>query len=198
MTFYANLTPARCFVDHSSCSITFTHSFFLFVCPSVQMASPQSLIWSECGPMSAWHQRRCQLDNDKIASDLSGIAFIVVIGVIYCLDVLKLCHALLGTLPFTLIGLATNCDRFHCWQTRSETLETAYNRLKSPGSYLLWGSLLFMWTNNMYIATQAHRHTKDTHTHTHIRVYVYPHSQTLPLPSGNPMMLQHNNALLCL
>lgn len=79
----------------------------------------------ECLPMSAWRQMWCQLDNDEIASDLSGLAFIVVIGVIYCSDVLKLCHALLRTLPFTLIELATNSDRSHCWQTQSETLETA-------------------------------------------------------------------------
>lgn len=108
--FYAAM---RHCVDRSSCFITFSHSFLLFLCPSVQMAPPQSLIWLECGPMSAWHRRWCQLDNDKIASDLSGIAFIVVIGVIYCSDVLKLCHDLLGTLPLMLIGLATNCDRSH-------------------------------------------------------------------------------------
>lgn len=106
------------------CSTAFTHRFCLF-CPSMQMASPQSLICFECGLMSAWHRRWCQLDNDKIASDLSGIAFIVVIRVIYCSDVPRLCHDLLGTLPFTLIGLATHCDRSHRWQTWSEALETA-------------------------------------------------------------------------
>lgn len=91
----------------------------------MQVASPQSLIWFDWVPMSAWHRRWCQLDNDRIASDLSGTAFIVVIVVIYCSNVLKLCHALLGTLPFTLIGLATNCGASHFWQTQSETLETA-------------------------------------------------------------------------
>lgn len=64
--------------------------------------------------MWAWRQMWCQLDNDEIASDLSGLAFIVVIGVIYCSDVLKLCHALLRTLPFTLIELATTSDSSHC------------------------------------------------------------------------------------
>lgn len=88
----------------------------------------KSLIWVECGPMSSWQRRWCQLDNDKIASDLSGKKHSLLLSeVIYCSDVLKLCHALLGTLPFTLIGLATNCDRFHSWQTRSKTLETAQN-----------------------------------------------------------------------
>lgn len=63
-----------------------------------------------------------RLDSYKIESNLSETAFTVVTAVIYCSAVPKLCLALLGTLPFTLIGLATNCDRSHCWQI--ETLET--------------------------------------------------------------------------
>lgn len=34
-------TPATCWVDHTGCSLTFSHSFLAFSCPPVQMASPQ-------------------------------------------------------------------------------------------------------------------------------------------------------------
>lgn len=158
--------------------------------PLMEMTSPQSLIWFECGLMSAWHCRWCQLDNDKIASDLSGIAFIVVIGLIHCWDVLKLCHALLGTLPFMLIGLATNCDRSHCWQTEWSTWDS---RKPPQVTWILFilRPPLFYVENNIYIASQSHSHTKrhtpfHTVTYTHLLV---PVSQTLLLPSLNLIML---------
>lgn len=127
--------------------------------------------------MSVWHQMWCQLDNDEIASDLSGLAFIVVMEVIYCSDVLKLCHALLRTLPFTLIGLATNSDRSHCWQTPSETLETASTSTSHRDP--IYFEALFIWTNNMYIARQAQSQTTDTLDAEHI------HTNKLMWPSWN-------------
>lgn len=74
---------------------------------------------------------------------------------------MKLCHALPGTLPFTLIGLATNRDRPHCRQTPSEALETA----EMASSHLdpIYSEALSMGTNNMYIASRVLGHTNDTH-----------------------------------
>ena len=139
--------------ESSSCSVIFfsfpfyvlQHRWFHHMPDSFHEWTDASLKTASAGQ---WQNR---------ASDLSGIALVVVIEVIHCSDVLKLWRDLLGMLPFTLIGLATKWDGSHRWETRSE-------RLKSPASYLPWGALSLSWEQITHIAGEARSHTQDTHS----------------------------------
>lgn len=139
------MQPVCCY-----CSTTFSHIFFVLQCR--RLYYKRRLIWFEYLPMSTWHQSRSagQLQNRKQLVRNSA----------HCCYRRNLLFGCTEALPCPSGDIAIHTDRignklrqvslltdWNTWDTR--------NGVKSPRSYLLWGVLLFTWTNSMCAASWA-------------------------------------------